>query len=48
MATDCLHLGKREDLTEKAKVAKPLFSRTQALPPAQLTGGTKRNGAWRE
>ena len=45
---DGIHLGKREDLMKKGKVAKPQSSRNQALPPLNLTVGRKRNETGRQ
>ena len=46
-ASDCTHLEKRADLSERG-VPGLWLRRTQAPPSPQLTGGRKRNGAGRE
>ena len=48
MVLDCIYLEKRAQLTEWGNVPKLWLNRTRALPPPQLTGGRKRNGAGRE
>ena len=48
MASDCTHLEKRADLTERGNVSELWLRGTRAPPWPQVTSGRKRNGAGRE